>query len=188
MKKKFHKVMDNPFIICKNMYLRPVEISDASSIQKWHNDPELRKLARYGELPATLEKEEEDIKAASRALDEAYLMVIKKRDNKPIGFIRVNDLTSSTRDVWLRMIIGDKSAWGKSFAEEALRSVLEWLFYELNIHRVTLGTYVTNKRALKFFEKMGFKREGILREAHFEDGTYHDIISFGLLRKEFHKK
>lgn len=188
MKKKFHKDLHNPFIISKNVYLRPVEFSDASSIQKWHNDPELRKFARCGELPMTLEKEEEDIKAASHAPNEAYLMIVKKRDNKPIGFIRINDLTSSARDVWLRMIIGDKSSWGKNFAGEALRSVLEWLFYELNIHRVTLGTYATNKRALKFFEKMGFKREGILREAHFEDGTYHDIISFGLLKKEFSKK
>jgi len=188
MKKKFHKAMNNPFLIGKSIYLRPVETTDVSSIQRWHNDPELRKLARSGELPVTLEREEKDIKAASHASDEAYLMIVKKLDNKPIGFIRVNDLTSSTKDVWLRMIIGDKSSWGKNYAGEALRSVLEWLFYELNIHRVTLGTYVTNKRAIKFFEKLGFRREGVIREAHFIDGKYHDIISFGLLKQEFHKK
>lgn len=85
------------------------------------------------------------------------------------------------------MIIGDKKAWGKSYASEALKSVLKWLFYEQNIHRITLETYATNKRALKFFEKMGFKKEGVLRGAHYADGKYFDIISYGLLKNEFEK-
>lgn len=187
MKKKLNKKMNNPFLICKNCYLRPVEINDAPLIQKWHNDPELRRLGSGSGLPVTREKEEQDIKSACNSKDEAYLMVVKKRDNKAIGFIRFNYIDSISKNVWLRMIIGDKKAWGKNYASEALKSVLKWLFYEQNIHRITLETYATNKRALKFFEKMGFKKEGVLRGAHYADGKYFDIISYGLLKNEFEK-
>jgi RimJ/RimL family protein N-acetyltransferase len=180
--------MHNPFLIGTTVYLRPVEITDASIIQGWHNDPELRRLARSGELPVTQQKEEADIEAASDSQDEVYLMVVKKSDNKSIGFIRINGITSSTGDVWLRMIIGDKHAWGKQYAREALQNVLEWLFLERHIHRVTLETYATHRRAIRFFEKIGFQREGLRREAHFEGGSYHDIVCFGLLEHEFNKK
>ena len=183
MKTKFN----NPFLVGKEIYLRAVEISDASLIQRWHNDPGLRKLARCGELPVTLAGEEKDIELAFNSKNEIYLMVVRESNNKPIGFIRLSGLTSSSRGVWLRMIIGDKKAWGKNYAKNALGAVLEWLFYELNIHRVGLETYATNKRAIKFFKKMGFKQEGISRDAHFADGRYYDIICFGLLKKEFRK-
>lgn len=188
MKTKIKKNIANPFLTGKSVYLRPVEITDAALIQKWHNDPELRKLGSGGGLPTTKEKEEEDIKNAHSSKNQAYLMIVKKSDNKPIGFVRLNCLTGSSRNVWLRMIIGDKNSWGGNYASSALHAVLEWLFYELSIHRVSLETYSTNKRALRFFEKMGFKREGISREAHFADGRYYDIICSGLLKKEYHQK
>jgi len=177
----------NHFLVGKSVYLRRVRITDAPFILKWHNDPGLRKLARSGAPRMTLKNERKDIRSARRSENEAYLMVIRKSDNRLIGFIRLNGITSASIRVWLRIIIGDKSAWGKNYASDAMRTVLKWLFYELDIHRVELETYATNKRALRFFEKMGFKREGILREAHFTNGKYYDIISFGLLKKEFKK-
>jgi ribosomal-protein-alanine N-acetyltransferase len=185
MTKKRDKNMQRPFLIGNNIYLRSVEMGDASLIQKWHNDPELRKLARCGELPVTVVSEEKDIKISFDSKDETYLMIVKKLKNQPIGFIRVNCLTNPSRNVWLRMIIGDKNSWGKHYASNALQLVLKWLFSELNIHRVTLETYATNKRAFKFFKKIGFKQEGIAREAHFSDGTFDDIICCGLLKREF---
>lgn len=183
MKRKMIK----PFLMGRRVYLRPVKITDAPTIQDWHNDPELRKVARAGERPTTLRQEKEDIKTAQHNKDEAYLLVLKKSNDKEIGFIRGSGLTSSSRNVWLRMIIGDKKAWGKNYAADALHCFLGWLFYELNVHRITCETYATNRRAIRFFEKMGFKREGIIREAHYIEGQYHDIISFGLLEREFHR-
>jgi RimJ/RimL family protein N-acetyltransferase len=177
--------MRNPYLIGNSVWLRPVEISDAQLIQKWHNDPELRKLAGAPRLVSTLTDEEEDIKNASKSDDEVYLMIVKKEDDKSVGFIRLNGLSSFERRVWLRISIGNKASWGKGYGSDAMRYVLKWLFYEMNIHRVELETYSTNERALKFFEYIGFKREGIRREAHFANGRYYDIVCFGLLRGEF---
>ena len=68
---------------------------------------------------------------------------------------------------------------------EIMKEVLEglkWLFQTLDIHRVTIECYSTNLRAIRFYKKVGFKQEGILREAVLIDGKYYDIISFGILK------
>jgi RimJ/RimL family protein N-acetyltransferase len=175
------------FLVSKRTYLCPVEVSDARLIQKWHNDPEIRKSARLGELPVTYEKEETDIALAKETPGETYLMIIKKTNDSPIGFIRLNYIDRVSRNMWLRMMVGDKRSQGKGYAREALDVVLNWLFTEQNVHRVTLETYENNKGAIRFFEGLGFKQEGIIREAVYVDGRYYNIISFGLLRKEYGK-
>jgi RimJ/RimL family protein N-acetyltransferase len=177
--------MNSPFLVGKQVYLRPVEISDAPLIQKWHNDPDVRRSARVGELPVTYTKEESDINVARDSQDEIYLLIVKKNTDDPIGFIRLNFIDRASRNMWLRMIIGNKNARGKNLAQDALTAALEWLFSEQNVHRITLETYETNKRAIRFFKKLGFKQEGVIREAIYIDGKYYNIVSLGLLKKEF---
>jgi len=167
------------------VYLRPVIIEDAAIIRKWHNDPELMKLARVGEKRTTLKQEREDIKTARKSNNQTYHLILTKLDNTPIGFLRFNFIDKSSGNVWLRMIIGDKKAQGKGYAREALQCYLKWMFDKLRIHRVTLECYSTNRRAIKFYRRIGFQKEGVLREAVCINGKYHDIISFGILRKDF---
>ena len=118
--------------------------------------------------------------------------IITIRDSKnhesrhiPIGFLRFNFIDKSSGNVWLRMMIGEKQSQGKGYAREALHHYLKWMFGTLGIHRITIECYSTNLRAIKFFKKIGFKKEGILREAVFINEKYRDIISLGLLKKEF---
>ena len=180
--------MKNGFLIGNKTYLRPVELTDARLIQTWHNDPEIRRLARLGELPVTYTKEEEDIKSARDSAAEIYLMIVEKSSDQSIGFVRLNFIDTVSRNMWLRMIIGNAEARGRNLAEDALRGVLAWLFFEQNVHRITLETYASNERAIRFFEKLGFRKEGIIREAVYVDGKYYDIVTLGILGREFVSK
>lgn len=175
----------NSCIRGSNTYLRPVTLKDAELIKKWHNDPEIMMLARIGEKKTTIKQEREDIKIARRSNNQAYHIILTKSDNTPIGFIRFNFIDKSSGNVWLRMIIGDKKSQGKGYARDALKFYLKWMFNKLRIHRVTLECYSTNLRAIKFFKKMGFKKEGTLREAVLVNGKYYDITSFGMLKRDF---
>lgn len=177
--------MKNAFLIGKKTYLRPVEATDARLIQTWHNDPEIRRFARLGELPVTYAKEDEDIKTAKDSDQEIYLMIVEKSSDHSIGFIRLNFIDSVSRNMWLRLIIGDAEARGRNLAEDAVRCVIEWLFHEQNVHRITLETYASNMRAMRFFEKLGFRKEGVLREAVYADGKYYDIVTLGILSTEY---
>lgn len=179
------KLQLNTSIVGSYAYLRSVILKDAPIIRKWHNDPELMRMARVGEKRTTLRQEREDIKIARRSSNQAYHLILTKLDNTPIGFLRFNFIDKSSGNVWFRMMIGEKKSQGKGYAREALQCYLKWMFDKLRIHRVTLECYSTNLRGIKFFKKIGFQKEGVLREAVFINGKYHDIISFGMLRKDF---
>jgi ribosomal-protein-alanine N-acetyltransferase len=182
---KATKIKLNAMLRSKNVYLRAVRISDAAIVKKWHNDPKIAELARVGEKKTTLKQEKRDIAAARTSDNQAYHLILTQLNNTPIGFLRFNYIDKYSGNVWLRMIIGDRKAQGKGYAYEAMMIYLKWLFTKLRIHRVTLECYSTNTRAIRFYRKIGFKKEGILREAVFINGKYHDIISFGILKKEF---
>jgi len=169
------------------VYLRPVELRDASMIRKWHNDPVLMRLARVGEKKTTLNQERSDISKARRSEDQAYHMILRYTNDTPVGFIRFIYIDGASGNVWLRVMIGDKKAWGKGYARDAMEIYLKWLFDVIGIHRVTLECYSTNKRAVEFYRRLGFKKEGVLRQAVLIDGMYHDIFSFGLLREDMHR-
>lgn len=166
------------------VYLRPVVLRDASLIRKWHNDPQLIRLGRIGEKKTTMKQERADIRTARKSDREAYHMILKQSDDSAIGFLRFNFIDQMSSHAWLRMMIGEREAWGKRYARDALENYLKWLFDVIRIHRVTLECYATNKRAIKFYRHLGFRKEGVLREAVLIDDEYHDIFSFGMLRKD----
>ncbi|SDW71287.1 Acetyltransferase (GNAT) family protein [Marininema mesophilum] len=63
--------------------------------------------------------------------------------------------------------------------------MLEYAFGVLNLHRVELDVFSYNERAIHVYEKLGFKKEGILRESLFYDHQYHDSIIMSMLEKEY---
>ncbi|STA92047.1 GNAT family N-acetyltransferase [Clostridium cochlearium] len=81
--------------------------------------------------------------------------------------------------------IGDSSEWGKGYGSEALFLVMDFAFRELNLHRLQLITISYNERAIKSYEKLGFKKEGIYREAVNRDGKRYDIYLYGILKREW---
>jgi len=174
-----------PEIVGNNIYLRNVKVEDAATIVQWRNDFDLKYLA--GVKPIDQASLETEINFAINSEDEAFIMVVKKLNDEPIGYIRLNRMPSeSFKDIlWLRMVIGKKEECGKGYGGEALRLVLDWLFNELNIHKVECETFNYNVRAIHFFEKVGFKREGLRRKGHFYNGEYYDVIMFGLLKEEY---
>jgi len=63
--------------------------------------------------------------------------------------------------------------------------MLRWGFRHLNLHRIELSVEPENLRAVHVYEKLGFVREGMRREHHYDDGTYRDELIMALLGREF---
>ena len=68
---------------------------------------------------------------------------------------------------------------------EAARTILRFAFEELNLHRVELEVFDFNQRAIRAYEKAGFRREGTRRQHHFLHGGYHDAHIMSILEDEF---
>jgi [ribosomal protein S5]-alanine N-acetyltransferase len=74
--------------------------------------------------------------------------------------------------------------WGRGLATEALRAIVRYGFAEQGLHRVEANLEPGNVRSARVLEKLGFVREGVLRQNWFYDGVYSDTATYGLLAGE----
>lgn len=100
-----------------------------------------------------------------------------------IGLFVINNW--GPRDAFVGLGIGERDYWGKGYGTDAMNIILRYAFTELNLRRVTLNVFEYNPRALRSYEKTGFKREGILRQALLRDGKRWDMIYMSILYDEW---
>lgn len=79
----------------------------------------------------------------------------------------------------------DQGYQNRGIATEAVRRSLKFLFNDLNAHKVIAITRDTNPRSCKLAERLGFRREGHLRESGIENGKRYGLFYYGMLRTEF---
>jgi RimJ/RimL family protein N-acetyltransferase len=79
----------------------------------------------------------------------------------------------------------DDAAWGQGYATEAGRAVLQWAFDTLDLNRVQAETDTRNAASARVLEKLGFVREGTLREDCVVNGEVSDSWVYGLIRREW---
>ncbi|MNO69930.1 Spermidine N(1)-acetyltransferase [compost metagenome] len=172
------------FLEGEKVYLTPISIEDA----EWyfHNlyDPETRKLTgtqrhftKEG-IAAYIERKNQDA--------SSILLLIVLRDNdKPIGDIALQDIDSMNRNCNIRIALSSEEQTGKGYGSEALKLMLDYGFGILNMHRIELNVFDYNQHALHVYEKLGFRQEGIQREALYYNHKYHDSIMMSILENEF---
>ena len=83
------------------------------------------------------------------------------------------------------LVIGDRAYWGKGYGFEAMQLLLDYGFNLLNLHNIMLGVFAFNQRALRLYQKLGFREIGRRRQARMIAGQRHDVIFMDLLATEF---
>jgi RimJ/RimL family protein N-acetyltransferase len=177
--------MDVPgFLIGELVYLRPVEQGDLVHIQRWANDPELRRLT--GEVkPMTPAGAEAFLEKVYNDADRVWFIVATKASDAPIGEAGLLRMFPPWRTTDLTIIIGEKDARGKGYGREAINLLLDYAFGYLNFHRVAVGVVGFNTEALRFYETAGFRREGVQRDGYYHGHEYHDFVMMSILEDEF---
>ena len=105
-------------------------------------------------------------------------------DDRLIGLADLTPIWPHS-DGWLGIGLGEREYWGKGYGSDALRVLLRFAFTELNLQRVSLNAFEYNARAIRSYEKAGFRVEGRVREWMRRDGRRWDVIYMGLLREEW---
>jgi diamine N-acetyltransferase len=173
----------NAFLIGKQIYLRPFDVEDAAVACAWLNDPEVRVHIRR-DWPLTLAAEQGFIQQMSQSTQDVVLVIVLRSEGKPIGLCGLHKIDSRNRHAEFGIAIGDKSHWGQGHGSEATKLLIDYAFDTLNLNRVHLQVYEDNPRALRCYEKLGFVREGRLRQEDFRRGKYRDLIIMALLRED----
>ena len=106
-------------------------------------------------------------------------------DDRVVGEIGLDGVDWARGDTFVGIGIFERELWGKGYGTDAMRLILRYAFLELNLRRVTLDVFEYNPRAVRSYEKCGFRHEGRLRRFLYRDGQRHDLIFMGILREEW---
>jgi ribosomal-protein-serine acetyltransferase len=101
------------------------------------------------------------------------------------GAIRVKNIDADDRKAEIGYFIGSEFA-GQGIVSAAVRRVLAYCFECLQLNRMELRCASTNERSIRVAERLGFTREGLLRQGECLNGVFVDQIVYGLLHGEFH--
>lgn len=127
------------------------------------------------------EKLAEDYDAWSVADDRAVWVI--EEDATIVGEMVLMDLDPPNISCALRLWI--TGATDRGIGTAALTLALDWAFRTVELHRVSLDVFEHNPRAIHVYEKLGFVREGTMREALWQDGRWIDSLGMGILRREW---
>jgi [ribosomal protein S5]-alanine N-acetyltransferase len=174
-----------PFLIGKRIHLRPLQESDAEGhYLDWLNDHEVCGGNNHHRHPYLHENALSYIQYAQRAKD-ALILAIVTEDDIHIGNISLQDIDYIHRSAEFAILLGEKAYWNQGYAKEAAQLIIHHGFSELNLNRISSGTYHTNAGMLKLAESLGFFMEGRRRSAAYKHNDYVDIVEFGLLKQEW---
>ena len=163
----------------------PPTSQDLPAVVRWYRDPEIARLTRYQTRPMSEAEIERFFQARMLAPDALAYCIVELPDWRLIGFTTFSALDGDNGSVLFHITIGERDAWGRGLGTEATELMLEHAFERLGLHRVGLSVFSYNVRAIRAYEKAGFRIEGRLREAILRDGRYWDEVQMGVLADEW---
>jgi RimJ/RimL family protein N-acetyltransferase len=169
----------------KEICLRALTYQDIDKTLQWHNDTNIVDFYSGHPFPVNLEMERKWYeKILTSDFPTSVFGIEHVKDQKLIGITVLRDINMINRNAECGIYIGDKAYLGRGLATDALELIVRFSFMKLGLNRIFAIIRADNISSIKLFEKIGFEREGILREHVFKDGTFIDQIIFGLLRKQ----
>ena len=155
--------------------IRLMTNDDLHLVLSWRNHPEIRRYMfknheiKFSEHRRWFDQIEQN---PNRKL------LIYMSNGIPTGFIQFNQMSETP--------VAD---WGFYLAPEAPKgtgrllghAALNYAFKHLGLHKVSGQALANNKSSIRMHIALGFKQEGLLREQHYDEQTYHDVVCFGLM-------
>lgn len=167
----------------ERLILRPLTEADVTDQYiAWLNDPEVNRF-----LETRFERH--DAATVARFVrdkmdsptDHLFGMFLD-HGQRHIGNIKLGPVNVHHATAPISLFIGDKTAWGKGYAQEAIALVTRFGFMDKGLHKLEAGCYEHNHGSRRAFEKCGFLVEGTLKSHRISEGERTDVILLGLTR------
>ncbi len=166
----------------ENCHIRPASSADLEQMLAWRNQPKVR-ACMLTQHEISLDEHRQWFERCSK--DSSRRLMIVEEGGDPLGFVGFSGVES-----------GAIATWGFYAAPETAKgtgtklglTALEFAFGELLLHKVCGQALAFNEASIRMHQKFGFRQEGVLREQHKINESYHDIICFGLLRDEWNMR
>lgn len=178
-------VLPTPTLTTARLLLRPFEPGDADALTELMSDAH---VLRFWDSPPWREagRAERFISACGEMAGRGTgvrVAVDRADDGALLGWCSVSEYHARHRSASLGFVYA-AHAWGQGYATEAAGALLGWAFDTLDLHRVQAELDTRNLACARVLEKLGFVREGTLRQDCVVDGVVSDSWVYGLLRPE----
>lgn len=155
----------------------------------WNRDTELHRLMDTGPSRLHSAKAGQDFfdkMVKDDGAEHHFFSIRALDDDRLLGDINLDVVNGWLgRNAFVGIGIGNREDWGRGYGTDAMRILLRFAFTEVNLNRVTLNVFEYNPRAIRSYEKAGFRHEGRIRGALLKDGQRWDMVFMGILREEW---
>lgn len=166
--------------------LRPLKLTDIEDLYNYRSDFETNKYQSW--IPKDLEDVETFIKTNPNKFNISntwfQLGIIEKASDHLIGDIGVHFKDNQQIELGITL---SKAKQRKGFATEAMKATINYLFKELNKHRIVTSIDPRNTNSINLMQRLGFRKEGHFKESIYFNGEWVDDIVFAILKKEWFK-
>jgi len=158
----------------------------ACNYAKWINDEKVTKYLYQGTIPTSVEKCKELYDVLTNE-NNIVFNIFSNHNPKHLGIVGVFDIYWPSRIGEFRVLIGNRKYWGQGIGSATLEMMNNIAFERLGLHKFWLGYNADHKRAEGAYSRAGFQHECILKQHHYKNGKYHDLVRLCMFREDYDK-
>ncbi len=177
------RIMDDDWIEGEKVILRPMTPADTELVVNWRNQEYVRQNFIY-QRPFTVSGHLKWTQTMIDTGQAVQFIIYEKQTNRPIGSTYLRDIDYEFQKAEYGIFIGEKNATGKGYGTEVARHMIEYAFFVLGLHKVSLRLFADNKAAEKSYKKAGFFKEAYLRDEVRIGGIYRDVVLMARICEE----
>ncbi|MDO7975846.1 GNAT family N-acetyltransferase [Oceanotoga teriensis] len=163
--------------------LRDLKISDIDYMREFVENDEISKNFVFTRYPYSKEKMVSFIKSSWEDKNNVHYAITDENDNY-IGTVSLKNINYIDKNAEYAIVIR-KKYWGQKIALKATDKILFYGFNTLNLEKIYLNVLSNNVRAINFYKKYGFKKEGIFKNHIYHFGKYVDMEWYAFFKNDF---
>lgn len=168
----------------RHIFIRLVEHADLPKRVEWINAPKIQKTLNF-DYPVSLAKTENWFDDVIRDRTRRDFSIFTVDKEVYIGFCGLLDIQMPTMKAELYVTIGDSDYWNMGYGTEAIKLVTDYGFNELGLNRIYAYQLPDNLASHRAFDKLNWKREGLLRQDIYSHGKFSDRYIISILKEEW---
>lgn len=162
--------------------LRPLGPDDLELVRTWRNSPA---VAQYMYTADPISAEQQQAWYARISQDATVQYWLIQYQGRPVGVANLYAISARNRSAYWAFYLGEENLHGSGIGAKVELAVLEYVFEELKLNKLSCEVFVTNEKVVAMHEKFGFRREAYFRQHIYKDKAFIDVVGLAMLRREW---